>query len=77
MQLILLAGLSQRSDDKAEHLRVCQQTASAQTGKRYVCLRSTFFNEITTVSVLKEKKIQSESCLNAYNRCADCDARGE
>lgn len=33
MQLILLAGHSQRSSDKAEHLRMCQQTASAVQGR--------------------------------------------
>lgn len=38
MQLMLLAGLPHRRGDKAEHLWVCQQMASAEMGKRYICL---------------------------------------
>ena len=34
IQLILLAVLSQWSSDKAEHLQLCQQTASAETETR-------------------------------------------
>lgn len=34
IQLILLAVLSQRCGDKAEHVQLCQHTTSAETEKR-------------------------------------------
>ena len=40
MQLILLAGLSLRNSDKAEHSGMCQQKAPAETGEEIHLFRT-------------------------------------